>query len=217
MAYGDPLEVKNLRGVPFEKRYTVDERSGCWLWIGSTVTDGYGVWVAHGQRTAHRAAYVMHKGAIPNGLHVLHKCDQPNCVNPEHLFLGTHQDNMADLRAKGRAYGAKGEANYGAKLTEEQVMAVMADPRSCAEISAQYGVTGAMVDKIRNGKSWPHLFDEAIKAERLAAGPRRLTALERTLIVVDPRKQTEIAAEYGVTQGLISAIKRKANDVNYSK
>lgn len=216
MAYGDPLEAKNLRGVPFEKRYTVDKQSGCWLWVGSTVTDGYGVWNAHGQRTAHRASYVLHKGVIPDELHVLHRCDQPNCVNPEHLFLGTHQDNMADLRAKGRAYGAKGAANFGAKLNEAQVMAIMGDPRSCDEIGSQFGVTGATVDKIRNGKIWTHLYDETIKAERLAAGPARLTEVQRQAIAIDPRKQMDIAAEYKVSQSLVSVIKRKKN-VNYSK
>ena len=209
MAYGDPLEAKNLRGVPFERRYTVDPQSKCWLWIGSTDTCGYGVWHAHGEHSAHRASYVMNVGPI-GGLHVLHKCDQPNCVNPEHLSLGTHQDNMADLRAKGRAYGAKGAANFGAKLNETQVLAIMSDPRSCAEISKQYGVTATMVDKIRNGKSWTHLFDESVKVDRLAAGPTKLSPSDRTAIAADPRKQVDIAAAYGVSQGFVSAIKRKA-------
>lgn len=130
--------------------------------------------------------------------------------------MGTHQDNMADLRAKGRAYGAKGIANFGAKLTEVQVMEIMADPRTCAELSEQYGITGAMIDKIRNGKSWAHLFDGTVRAERLAAGPKRLTAEDRIKIANDPRTQNVIANQYGVTQGFISAIKRKAR-TNYSK
>lgn len=208
MAYGDPLEAKNLRGVPFGERYVVDPDSGCWLWIGSTVTCGYGIWHAHGQHTAHRASYVMHKGPIPGGLHVLHKCDRPGCVNPDHLFLGTHQDNMADLRTKGRAYGAKGIANFGAKLTELQVLSIMADPRPALMLAEQYGVSKTSIDHIRNGKTWRHIFDETVKARRIAAGPRRLTSEERARIATDPRRQIDIAAEYGVTQGFVSAIKR---------
>lgn len=210
MAYGDPLMAKNLRGVPFGKRYVVDAQSGCWFWIGSTDTCGYGIWNAHGQHSAHRASYVMHRGAIPPGQHVLHKCDQPNCVNPAHLSLGTHQDNMADLRAKGRAYGAKGAANFGAKLNEVQVMRIMADPRPCSEVAEQYGVDKASVSNIRNGKTWSHVFDEAVRAERIAAGPKRLTPEERACIATDPRRQVDIASEYGVSQGLVSAIKRRA-------
>ena len=208
MKYGDPLESKNLRGVPFEKRYVLDPQSGCWLWIGSTVTDGYGVWKAHGQRAAHRGSYVMHRGAIPDGMHVLHSCDMPNCVNPAHLRLGTHQENMADLRAKGRAYGAAGAANKAAKLTEVQAMSIMADPRSCAKISIEYGISKHSVDNVRNGKTWSTLFDPQVKKQRLLAGPRKLTALEKAQIACDPRKQKDIAKEYGISQSQVSVVKR---------
>ena len=109
-----------------------------------------------------------------------------------------------------------GEKNPNARLTNEQVLAIMADPRSCSAISAEYNVTADGVDRIRNGKVWTHLFDTAIYHVRLKGGVVRLTASQRESIVSDPRKQTVIAAEYGVTQQLISVIKRKAN-VNYSK
>lgn len=156
MKYGDPNGRANLRGVPFERRYTIDDK-GCWFWIGSTDTCGYGIWKAHGQRSAHRASYVLHKGEIPPGMHVLHKCDQPNCVNPDHLRLGTHQENMADLRAKGRAYGASGATNLSAKLTEAQAIAILTDTRRTSVIAKEYELTQASVMNIKKGKTWKHL------------------------------------------------------------
>ena len=156
MKYGDANARTNLRGVPFEERYAVSEK-GCWFWIGGTDTCGYGIWNAHGQRYAHRASYVKHKGEIPKGMHVLHSCDHPNCVNPEHLRLGTHQENMAELRAKGRAYGAKGEANYSAKLSEAQALSILADRRPITAIAKEYGLTRASVTNIKKGVTWKHL------------------------------------------------------------
>lgn len=209
MKYGDALESANLRGVPFAERYQIDERTQCWRWIGSVSTDGYGLWSAYGQKTAHRASYVMNRGQIPTGLHVLHKCDEPSCVNPSHLFLGTHQDNMADLRAKGRAYGARGELNSGAKISEAEAMQIIRDARPATTIAVQYGITRETVDLIRNGRTWKHLFSEQLKAKRLAQSRKTLNDLERMAILVDLRTQAVIAAQYGISQSLVSSIKRK--------
>lgn len=86
----------------FVASYRVDE-SGCWLWR-ATGGRRYGSLFVDGRREqAHRVSWLLHRGKIPDGLHVLHKCDTPLCVNPDHLFLGTHADNMADMKAKGRA------------------------------------------------------------------------------------------------------------------
>ena len=94
---------------------------GCWAWTGTTSKDGRGRFGAnYRSNLAYRVSWEIHKGTIPRGLFVLHKCDNPNCVNPEHLFLGTHQDNMDDKRAKGRL--PLGEEAYQAKLTEAQVV-----------------------------------------------------------------------------------------------
>jgi hypothetical protein len=80
------------------------EPGECWEFLGTRDKDGYGRLAVDGRKTrAHRVAWVVYRGEIPEGLHVLHTCDVPACVNPEHLFLGTHADNMHDRDAKGRA------------------------------------------------------------------------------------------------------------------
>ena len=211
MKHGDPLQMGNLRGVPFDQRYQTDEK-GCWLWIGGTNQDGYGAFARYGEKRAHRVSWVMHRGPIPAGMHVLHTCDVPGCVNPDHLFLGTHQDNMADLRSKGRAYGAKGEANFGAKVTEDQALTIMRDSRTCEQIAQEYDLTATSVDNIRNGKTWSYLFDEQTRKARIAAGPRRyLTPTEEDAIFIDKRKQMDLAHAYGVSQSKVSTIKRRSD------
>lgn len=138
----------------------------CWEWNGRMHTSGYGT-LSHNiagkyQIAAHRASYIVHHGEIPDGLWVLHKCDNRRCVNPAHLFLGTHDDNMADMVAKGRAAstGLKGQSHPGAKLTEEHVREIKTLHKrgvSCAEIARHYKVSSGTIRKIINGKGWTHV------------------------------------------------------------
>jgi hypothetical protein len=82
----------------------IRKTESCWLWTGMLTDGGYGVISDHQKKTrAHRASYALYVGPIPEGMHVLHRCDNPPCVNPKHLFLGTHIDNMRDMESKGRA------------------------------------------------------------------------------------------------------------------
>lgn len=86
----------------FHSRYSVDE-SGCWIWQGATTNAGYGKIAVHGTLIlSHRFSWELHHGPIPEGLYVCHHCDNPQCVNPDHLFVGTAQDNVNDMMAKGR-------------------------------------------------------------------------------------------------------------------
>lgn len=85
-----------------EEKSIPEPNSGCWLWLGSTIPTGYGVIGVDGKNwRAHRAAWRAYRGEV-GSLHVLHRCDNPGCINPDHLFLGTHTDNMRDRRDKGR-------------------------------------------------------------------------------------------------------------------
>lgn len=87
----------------FREKYKINEQTGCWEWTAGKNSDGYGNF-NYNKKTirAHRASYLMHKGEIPKGIMVCHHCDNPPCVNPEHLFLGTAKDNDQDSRTKGR-------------------------------------------------------------------------------------------------------------------
>ena len=103
------LKGKTRTKKPFTFKGRYHEKSnGCWVWKNSKSTCGYGrIWYNNKQWSAHRLSYTLHKGSIMSGLFVCHTCDNPPCINPNHLFLGTHGDNMQDMMKKGRGNIAK--------------------------------------------------------------------------------------------------------------
>lgn len=107
------------------------------------------------RRGAHRASFEFYKHPIPNKAQVLHRCDLPCCVNPDHLFLGSVAENAADKIAKGR--DARGERNGQAKITEDDVRAIRSDPRTNVAISKAYGVSETTVSEIKNRVWWKHV------------------------------------------------------------
>lgn len=125
--------------------------------------NGYGKFMwseAEGFMRAHRAAWRLCFGEIPEGLWVLHHCDNRACVNPEHLFLGTNADNVADMIAKGRIWQgrrAAGELNGHAKLTPEQVIEIRASKESATRVARALGITPESVWNIRRRATWTHL------------------------------------------------------------
>lgn len=144
----------------FEAKYIPEPNSGCWLWTGALNSDGYGgIGESHTRRvlTAQRAAWQLYRGEIPNGMHVLHRCDVRCCVNPDHLFLGTHQENIADCKAKGRAVRAVGEKQHNAKLTADKVRRIRNDTRTLKAIAREYGVSFSTVSFVKRRETWKHV------------------------------------------------------------
>ena len=133
---------------------------GCWLWRAGRFADGmsYGAFRLHGRlQKAHRVAYQIAYGSIPPHLRVLHRCDNPICVRPEHLFLGTSADNSADQVSKGRQ--CAGERNLGGcKLNWEIVREIRAlQGLSYREIAREYSISDVMARNIRLNKNWKEI------------------------------------------------------------
>ena len=139
----------------------VDKSDGCWLWNGSLNNKGYGEigGDAGGPNVlAHRASWKIHFGELPNNVGVLHRCDNPRCVNPSHLFLGTQKVNMLDCKAKGRT--TLGERNRHAKLTNENILEIrsMADAGMLqTEIARLFNISASTISMIVNKKHWSHI------------------------------------------------------------
>lgn len=128
-------------------------KDGCWEWCGGKTSLGYGMYVTG---MAHREAYRLVKGEIPDGLHVCHTCDNPGCVNPGHLFLGTAQDNARDKVYKNRGTNPK-------KLDWDKVRAIRASAETNIALAAAYGVTKQTISYIKNGKTWIDYKDRDVR------------------------------------------------------
>lgn len=135
--------------------------SGCWIWVGDTFVAGYGRLGVNGiQVLAHRLSWELHRGPIPRGLLVMHSCDDPECVNPEHLSLGTDADNSRDKIAKGRANAPRGALAGRAKLTEGQVREMRILHKFGIRVqwlARHYCVNAGTVSHILSGKNWKHV------------------------------------------------------------
>lgn len=133
----------------------------CWEWTGRT-TKGYGeVRFKRGGRRrivrAHRLSWALCVGEIPPGLNVLHRCDNPPCVRPSHLFIGTTQDNITDMWQKSRARILQGSQRSLAKLTEAAVLEIRASPLGYKRLAARYGVDRKLIQAVKKGRAWRHV------------------------------------------------------------
>jgi hypothetical protein len=137
-----------------------EPNSGCWLWQGAINNDGYGTIKSSGRAMkAHRAAWVLFRGAIPASTCVMHRCDNPTCVNPAHLTVGTHLENMRDMRRKGRGpERPTGVRNPNHRLTLEQVVELRrlyaAGGWRQVDLAARFGIKQPQVSSIVRRESW---------------------------------------------------------------
>jgi hypothetical protein len=154
----------------FNRFFTMDTVSGCWLWTRSCDRWGYGHLSINGRLIqAHRHSYELHTGPIPPRMNALHRCDVPKCVNRDHLFLGTHQDNMADMKAKGRAKVWAGEDHWNHTLTGDdvrQLRHLSKQGLSAARLGELFHIAESAAWLIIRRKAWKH-----IEGEGRAPGP----------------------------------------------
>lgn len=139
------------------ERFVIPEpNSGCWLWTGAVVSDGYGTISIDGKhRLAHRYSYEYFKGPIPDKMFVCHSCDIPSCINPDHLSLGTPKDNIQDSLKKNRF--VVGERCKNTKITDEQALDIKSGRISRHEFAELYGITYQTASNIASGRSWKHI------------------------------------------------------------
>lgn len=159
--------MRRRRGIKerFDEKYVAVEPSGCWIWIGALQSRsrgrlGYGDIAVRGANgelrmvRAHRVSWEIHVGPIPDGMFVLHRCDVTLCVNPAHLFLGGHDENMSDMKKKGRS--THGQRNGRAKITKAEVQEIMSlrGSLSQTEIAHRFGLSRRQIGRIVNGERW---------------------------------------------------------------
>jgi hypothetical protein len=142
----------------FWEKVNKDSPNDCWIWTAGTAGNGYGqIRLEDDTRClSHRLSYEMHIGDIPSGLLVCHHCDNRLCVNPDHLFVGTHKDNLRDMVEKGRSN--KGQKNVRARLTEDQVRQIRSmystGNYTQRAIGEEFGVGQKVISQIINKDTW---------------------------------------------------------------
>lgn len=152
-------------GVTFYDRVientVVDPTTGCWTFNGCRDECGYGRINRDGRLVRiHRSTYEDDHGPLPEGIEVCHHCDNPACWRPDHLFAGTHADNMVDMAKKGRSGVLRGSLNGCAKLNETQVAEIkkrLALGGKCRALGHEYGVSEGAINLIRRGDKWKHV------------------------------------------------------------
>ena len=175
-------KLKGNQNWKFRKKFSLQERfwnkvlkkskKDCWIWNGYKDSSGYGLLtISKGRREgAHRASWIVHFGEIKNNLHVLHHCDNPSCVNPKHLFLGTNNDNIADRIKKGRT--REGEKNANAKLTYESanIIRELYENRNLSQTSLakEFCLCTATINHIIRNKIWVKVAPRIRSEEELA-------------------------------------------------
>ena len=142
----------------FFKQIHKNPISGCWLWAGAIGGTGYGFIKVNGHIVrSHRFSYELHCEPIPDGFCVCHKCDVRHCVNPDHLFIGTIDDNNKDRLNKNGYIFPKGEKCHSAKLTEKQARGIKYSNLRNSELAEKYNVSRPTISAITHGVNWKHI------------------------------------------------------------
>lgn len=183
---------KRLTAI-LENRSVPEPNTGCVLWLGRVDRKGYARVDFDETSRAHRAAWILANGPVPPGLFVCHKCDVRSCINVQHLFLGTQEENMADMVAKGRS--GHGERAGTAMLTWEDVTEARrraTEGESSPELAREYGVTRDYMRRIIDGKAWRSLAERVAKPRPRPLSPAAVRAAEDMRERAAQSLQTEI-------------------------
>lgn len=170
----------------------------CWVWTACVNRRGYGQIGVRTSRpvAAHRVSWELHHGPIPTGQHVLHRCHNPGCVRPDHLYLGSYTDNAKDRVIAGRVNPVQGASHPNAILTETDVLAILHARQNGAtarQLARQYGIAVTTVADICSGRSWTHVdrsqFDSARLKPRALRGERHpnhkiTSAMKQTILAM---------------------------------
>jgi len=146
------------------RKTVVSESSSCWEWQAARTRSGYGIFSVRGKLTyVHRFSYELHIGPIPVGYHVCHRCDNPSCCNPDHLFLGTDRENLSDMRDKGRGSDPpkfQGDTHPNAKLSPDDVRTIRARVElgdNTNDIAVDFGISRSNVYAVARRETWQHI------------------------------------------------------------
>lgn len=185
----------------------VQKTNYCWIWEGYKSPAGYGVVTIYGeQHQTHRLSWMFECGPIPKGMIIMHTCDNPSCVNPDHLKLGTQRDNMHDMWDKGRGNPGHlcGEESPPSKLTDVDVIKIRLSNELIKVLAKKFGVSTSTVCDIQKGRIWKHLpYDET------RAGVNKLHKLttEDVMAIRNSKESSKsLALKYGVTTRSISDV-----------
>lgn len=208
----------------FERHFVPEPNSGCWIWIGARLPDGYGTFGSYRNVTragrAARVAWMLYRGEIPSGLEVRHKCDTPPCVNPGHLLLGTRVENERDKVDRGRR--GPGEKSTCVKLTDAQVLDIRArysaGNTSLSKLAREYRVSLDNIHRIIRRETWSHLpggdsecltgLERSMRAANTRLTPDTVVAI-RAAHAAGGVTAAALARTYGLSDRYVGTIVRR--------